>query len=56
MRLKRPAMVRRVSPKIHATKGAWLGDFILRAKEVGVRFASPGQVYDEMVAARGAAG
>ena len=39
----------------HATKGKWLGDFIARAKDVGVRFASPTQVYAEMVAAREAA-
>ena len=39
----------------HQTKGKWLSDFISRGKKLGVRFASPTQVYAEMHAAREAA-
>jgi peptidoglycan/xylan/chitin deacetylase (PgdA/CDA1 family) len=34
------------------SKGKWIEDFITRGKEVGVRFASPGNFYDQMVARR----
>lgn len=33
------------------TKGKWLGDFIVRAKDRGLRFAAPAEIYEEMKAA-----
>jgi len=36
------------------TKGKWIGDFIVRAKGVGIRFAAPGDVYAEFAARRDA--
>ncbi len=36
------------------TKGKWIADFIARGKEVGVRFAGPGEIYAEIAARRDA--
>ncbi len=32
----------------HKTKGKWLRDFLVRAKDLGVRFLSPDKLYEEM--------
>ena len=33
------------------TKGAWIEELIIRAKDMGIRFISPPDLYAEMVAA-----